>query len=182
MALYSFSLSLITARFRHDVLNNKPHFIQTSTRGRSRLACFERARMAVPIVSKNMRTQHKVHSTRRWGAECNDRSRAELAIRSGEASFRDSSQRARELRYAITHFEILTCLRGARAKIISAQRYMPTFRQGNAALRCVIGPDLDIRLVDSTTHRHGPMKSEAAPPSQHNVVVADIPEMRRYEM
>ena len=35
-------------------------------------------------------------------------------------------------------------------------------------------------MTDSTTHRHGPMESEAAAPHQH-AVVANVPDTHKYD-
>ena len=46
----------------------------------------------------------------------------------------------------------------------------------------MIGPDVDILLVDRTAHRDGPMESEGAAPRHDTCVVADIPDTRNHKL
>ena len=61
-----------------------------------------------------------------------------------------------------------------------AQVALPSRWKGDSPLSCMIGPDMDILLVDCATQHDSPMESEAAAPPKHTAVVADIPDTRKY--
>ena len=63
----------------------------------------------------------------------------------------------------------------ARAKAPNTKRNMPTFRQSNAAVQCVICPDVNIRLMDRAIQSDGPVEREVAALSQHKTGIASVP-------